>query len=250
MNTVKFFLIITSCLLAINGFAQGKVTRPSNNSHSKPPQSISGKSNIQVCISGQINGFDFVDLGLPSAKKWATYNVGASSTSQEGLFFNWGSTEPQYEFRSQEDRDKTIIKTINEFSGNITYDAATKHMGGSWRTPTIEELKELTENCNWQFVSAKNFQGYKGTGPNGNYILLPCTSWYKFLNEDQYKHYKNSARYWSCTLQSHGDVAFVLKFAKELGFSPTVYYDIVNHSLDFYDRSCTYARLTIRAISD
>lgn len=35
---------------------------------------------------------DFVDLGLPSGTKWATYNIGASSPEEYGYYFAWGET--------------------------------------------------------------------------------------------------------------------------------------------------------------
>lgn len=46
-------------------------------------------------IDGQINGYDYVDLGLPSGLKWATCNVGASSPSEYGNYYAWGEVEPK-----------------------------------------------------------------------------------------------------------------------------------------------------------
>ena len=37
--------------------------------------------------SGKLNGHDYVDLGLPSGTKWATCNLGASSPSDYGEYF-------------------------------------------------------------------------------------------------------------------------------------------------------------------
>ena len=39
------------------------------------------------------NGYDYVDLGLPSGTLWATCNVGASKASDAGLYFQWGDTQ-------------------------------------------------------------------------------------------------------------------------------------------------------------
>ena len=33
------------------------------------------------------NGFEYIDLGLPSGTLWATCNVGASKPSDAGLYF-------------------------------------------------------------------------------------------------------------------------------------------------------------------
>ena len=38
------------------------------------------------------NGFEYVDLGLPSSTMWATCNVGASKKEEPGLLFQFGST--------------------------------------------------------------------------------------------------------------------------------------------------------------
>ena len=39
------------------------------------------------------NGYDYVDLELPSGTIWATCNVGATKPSEPGLYFQWGDTQ-------------------------------------------------------------------------------------------------------------------------------------------------------------
>jgi hypothetical protein len=46
-------------------------------------------------VSGKKNGHDYVDLGLPSGKLWATCNVGATQTTGKGLLYAWGETKPK-----------------------------------------------------------------------------------------------------------------------------------------------------------
>lgn len=77
-------------------------------------------------ISGQIDGYDYVDLGLPSGKLWATYNVGATKPTEYGMYFRWGETreckgyfEP-YKF----DEHASVL--------NATNDAATVNWGSGW----------------------------------------------------------------------------------------------------------------------
>ena len=36
------------------------------------------------------NGFEYVDLGLPSGTMWATCNVGATKLEDQGLLFQFG----------------------------------------------------------------------------------------------------------------------------------------------------------------
>lgn len=37
-----------------------------------------------------LNGHDYIDLGLPSGTLWSTMNVGAELPMDEGLYFQWG----------------------------------------------------------------------------------------------------------------------------------------------------------------
>ena len=39
------------------------------------------------------NGYEYVDLGLPSGTLWAACNVGASKPSDDGQYFQWGDTQ-------------------------------------------------------------------------------------------------------------------------------------------------------------
>ena len=39
------------------------------------------------------NGHTYVDLDLPSGTLWATTNIGASSETDSGLYFQWGDTQ-------------------------------------------------------------------------------------------------------------------------------------------------------------
>ena len=41
-----------------------------------------------------VNGYEYVDLGLPSGLKWATCNVGAETPEEYGNYYAWGETQP------------------------------------------------------------------------------------------------------------------------------------------------------------
>ena len=41
-----------------------------------------------------LNGHEYVDLGLPSGTLWATCNVGADTPEGYGDYFAWGEIEP------------------------------------------------------------------------------------------------------------------------------------------------------------
>ena len=57
---------------------------------------------IEYKKTGTHNNHDYVDLGLPSGTKWATYSVGATIPEEIGDYFAWGETEPKdtYEFEN------------------------------------------------------------------------------------------------------------------------------------------------------
>ena len=57
-------------------------------------------------------------------------------------------------------------------------DMAKANMGGDWRMPTSDELKELEENCTWEVESRNNVRGFKVTGKNGASIFVPAIGAY------------------------------------------------------------------------
>ena len=125
--------------------------------------------------NGQINGHDFVDLGLPSELKWATCNVGASTPSEYGDYYAWGEIEPKESYT--EENSLTWGQEIGDISGNPQYDAARANWGGTWRMPTKSEFEELIEECEWEWTSEGENRGYRVTGTNGNSIFLPAAGY-------------------------------------------------------------------------
>ena len=52
---------------------------------------LSGLTSVYAqTLSGNLNGHEYIDLGLPSGTKWATMNVGADSNNIFGGYFAWG----------------------------------------------------------------------------------------------------------------------------------------------------------------
>lgn len=140
--------------------------------------------------TGSIDGYDYVDLGLPSGLKWATCNIGANSPEEYGNYYAWGETETKPEYT--EENSSTHLKVMNDISGNIQYDAATANWGSSWRMPTKEEIQELIDNCTWELVTLNAMYVYNVKGSNGNSIFLPVND------------------YWSSTPHSNTDSGWVL----------------------------------------
>ena len=134
------------------------------------------------------NGHEYVDLGLPSGLKWATYNVGATTPEEYGGYYAWGETEEKsvYDWKTYKwckgSDDKMTKYCVDEDFGDVDNrivldlqdDVARAQWGGAWRMPTHEEFKELLDNCAWQWTTLNGVDGYKVFALNGNSIFLPA----------------------------------------------------------------------------
>ena len=151
---------------------------------------------------------EYVDLGLPSGIKWAKRNLGASKPSDYGDYYAWGETTPKpkkakynwatYKWMQAGQSDWKHITKYTVADGQteaIWYDAggnfigdnkttliagddaATANLGSPWRMPTIDEIKELLDNCTWTWTTQDGKNGYQVDGPNGNSIFLPAAGY-------------------------------------------------------------------------
>lgn len=120
--------------------------------------------------------YDYVDLGLPSKLKWATYNLGASSPEEYGNYYAWGEVTPKTKY-TQANSETYYGVPLTDISGNPHYDAATVNWGGDWRMPTSSEMQELIDNCTWVWLLQNGTMGYKVTGPNGSSIFIPAAGY-------------------------------------------------------------------------
>jgi len=179
-----------------------------NDGNTDNPRTVTINENITYTATfagnpnGTENGYEWVDLGLPSGLKWATCNVGATSPEEYGNYYAWGEVQPKevyewstYKFMDSSINDKKGITkyTIVDYDtdgvwydseGNFIGDnkttlekeddAAAVNMGGNWRMPTIEEQKELKTKCTWTWTTLNGVKGYNVEGPNGNSIFLPA----------------------------------------------------------------------------
>ncbi len=121
-----------------------------------------------------IDGYEYIDLGLPSGLLWANQNIGASKPEEFGDYFAWGMTEPvkldNYKWRD----DNKYGDECAEVGFELVDDAARQVWGGGWRVPLPEEIEELIAECEWTWTSINNVNGYKVKGPNGDSIFLPA----------------------------------------------------------------------------
>ena len=117
----------------------------------------------------------FVDLGLPSGLLWATCNLGASEPEDAGHYYAWGEISPKTFFSKSDYKYKDYPIGLSIGQTNISgteYDAATVALGGTWRMPTKEELKELAEKCSRTQTTRNGKVCMELTGPNGNKLII------------------------------------------------------------------------------
>lgn len=135
---------------------------------------------VKVYVGNPVSGGQAVDLGL--SVKWADMNVGASSPEDYGEYFAWGETEPKSAYNWS-----TYFDSLNASNENFKKyyidgktsldpedDAAHVNWGGTWRMPSIDELKELRNNCEWYWTTRNDVNGFLVVGPNKNSIFLPA----------------------------------------------------------------------------
>ena len=148
--------------------------------------------------SGALNGYDYVDLGLPSGLKWATCNVGACSPEQYGDHYAWGELNT---WKLDDDGDVDCFlydEEIDDISDDPEYDVARAKWGSGWRMPTESEFQELLDNCKWEWVVLVGKNGYMVTGPNENSIFLPAAG-FRDLDYLKIRDKGKEGHYWSAT---------------------------------------------------
>ena len=182
------------------------------------------------------NGFEYIDLDLPSGTKWATCNVGADKETDYGLYFAFGETKGysgftdakkfnwgDYKFSVNGSNSK--LAKYNDTDGkkvlDLCDDAAHIHMGGRWHMPTKEQIIELKSNTISDWVT-----NYNGSGVNGilftsksdtsKKLFLPasgCVS--NFFSESAGK----VCYYWSSSIYNNNDCyGFILNIRSALIF--------------------------------
>ena len=98
-----------------------------------------------------------IDLGLPSGTKWSCCNEGASKPEDYGGYYQFGAVST---------------------------------------APSLDQIKELLNNCSYSWTQMNGVRGGQFTGPNGGTIFLPAAGyvWYGELDD-----VGSGGYYWSST---------------------------------------------------
>ncbi len=85
--------------------------------------------------------YESVDLGLPSGTLWARYNVGATSETDYGDYYQYGKGADDYSVTSGQS-----IYSGTENPLATSADTAAQVWGGNWHIPTTAQCQELIDN--------------------------------------------------------------------------------------------------------
>lgn len=120
-------------------------------------------------------GHPYVEI---AGVKWAKYNVGATSETEYGDYYQYGKGADTYQVTSGQ----------SDYSGNenplaASADTATQVWGGQWHMPTQAELNSLTANTNFTFETDFNGSGVNGgkftdKTDSSKYIFIPAAGYY------------------------------------------------------------------------
>ena len=124
---------------------------------------------------------------MPSGNLWATCNLGASSPEAYGDYYAWGEVEPKQEYTYpnhkwyKEGAPSLGFTKYNNEDGKLTLededDAVIQKLGNGWRTPTLADFRELTNQKLTTIKKTKlnGVAGYQITSKrNKKSIFIPC----------------------------------------------------------------------------
>lgn len=106
-----------------------------------------------------------VDLGL--SVLWASHNVGARGTGQLGFHYKGGQRQQALDV-----------------------------WGEDWRLPTLQEMLELMQHCQWMWNVIDGIPGFVVTGQTGNSIFLQAAGSSYMMQQDAVGM---TGRYWCGT---------------------------------------------------
>ena len=171
-----------------------------------------------------LNGQKFVDLGL--SVLWATCNVGASASTEDGNYYAWGEVETKKSYMGIGYKYGINLQNFTKYNttdGLKTLeaedDAATMNWGSGCRMPTYAEIGELmnTDNCTWTWTTVSGVNGYKVTsritGYTNRSIFLPASG--SFSHSMLYSHNIKGYYRSSSLMNSDSEFTHILYFWNE-----------------------------------
>ena len=173
-------------------------------------------------------GHEYVEIG---GMKWATMNIGATSPTESGLYFQWGDTQgytalqvgsgyKNFTWASYKYCDGTsrVMTKYNATDGKKVLDAeddaVTAAWGNGWRMPTLAEFKALGNAIN--VVLASNYQGSGVHGfvctdkkDSSKVLFFPAAG---YVDSCRSAHCISYGFYWGSSLSSFYRASYDLLF--------------------------------------
>ena len=209
MKTMKHYILSLVFLFILPQAVEAQIepVRRNNNAGKSQPTAPTSTS-----ICPDANHPHIIDLGLPSGIKWACCNVGASKPEDYGDMFAWGETNTKSSYGwntyrwcngsynsltkyNTDSRDGTVD---NRKQLDYTDDAARARWGSSWRIPTHDEMRDLENNCTYEWTIINGVKGGKFTSRvNGRSVFLPAAGCLRNASLD---NRGEDGCYWSASL--------------------------------------------------
>lgn len=204
---------------------------------------------VEVCKIDVPQAIDMGTVVNNKNIKWASFNIGASSPEEYGLYYAWGETTAKSDYSPITYKFGTGTSSqLSKYNTNSSYgpvdkkvvldpedDVAHEKLGGKWRMPTIDEWNVLSKQCTWTWTMQNGVYGQLVTAPNNNSIFLPAAGYrynYYFVLNAEYGFY------WSSSLTADEP-----KDASSLFFSST-------GSLVYPDGALRWDGLSIRPVTE
>ena len=161
---------------------------------------------------GKPDTLQAVDLGL--SVLWANCNLAAKYPRGYGALVAWGDTTGiLFSGQGIGWNDNGYTWNTDNYGGNTPpadisgseLDVVARYWGDGWRLPTLDEARELCEQCQWKLQTYGDIKWYEVIGPNGNSIVMPLAGMYgddvKSSNRFQAGPYHVGERgyYWTST---------------------------------------------------
>lgn len=156
------------------------------NNYIKPWLSYTEGRGVAYNKYDPFNGYEYVDLGLPSGTLWAKCNVGTSSPNEVGPLFDWGEVEIKDTFgyntykwvtpgTTSFNYGSNRLTKYNLTDGKVVLDpeddAAHVYMGGEWHMPSYYQLIELIDNTTFEVVGGIGVCTSKNNGATLSFAI-------------------------------------------------------------------------------
>ena len=182
-STAQFILCVPAQTISTSQIFTIKVGGITFKGKLSNAQSLQSGYAYNISISINSLPVPLVDMGTGDGLYWATCNVGASTSTAYGNYYEWGATSPYpatpnvsatwASNRTWAWLDYTGTLPLSNDIANITY-------GGNYRTPTLEEFNNLINKCTWTTPTISSVKGYQATSKtNSHTIFIPMGGMYE-----------------------------------------------------------------------